>query len=180
MKTFSAIVLAAAFAGATAISSAALAMSPGGAGGGSSSPKCAKGKIYDKNRMMCVNPKTSSVDDGSLADYAIQLAKAGEYRDALQTLDMLKQPNTAEALNYRGYATRKLGRVDEGIGYYHKALALDPEYTLVREYLGEAYVSQGKLELARQELSEIKKRCGTTCEEYRDLSEAIDAALVKG
>lgn len=180
MKTFSGVLLAAAFAGATAISSAALAMSPGGGGGGgSTSTKCAKGKVYDKGRMMCVNPKTSSVDDGSLAAYAIQLAKAGEYQDALHTLDMLKNPNTPEALNYRGYATRKLGRVDEGIGYYQKALALDPEYTLVREYLGEAYVTQGKLDLARKELSEIQKRCGTTCEEYEDLSKAIETAPAK-
>ena len=64
----------------------------------------------------------------------------------------MQNPNTAEALNYRGYATRKLGRVDEGIGYYLQSVALDPEYTLVREYLGEAYVIQGKLDLAKEQL----------------------------
>jgi hypothetical protein len=35
--------------------------------------------------------------------------------EALATLDLLRNPNTAEALNYRGYAMRKLGRVDERI-----------------------------------------------------------------
>jgi hypothetical protein len=54
-------------------------------------------------------------------------------------------------------------------------VALDPDYTLVREYLGEAYVIQGKLDLAKQELAEIEKRCGTTCEPYEDLAEAISA-----
>ena len=73
------------------------------------------------------------------------LAQDGRYDEALATLDLLQNPNTAEALNYRGYATRKLGRVDEGIGYYLQSVALDPDYTLVREYLGEAYVIKGDL-----------------------------------
>ena len=82
------------------------------------------------------------IDDKSLADYAYALARDGRYQEALDTLDLMQDPNTAEALNYRGYATRKLGRVDEGIGYYKQAVALDPNYTLVREYLGEAYVTK--------------------------------------
>jgi hypothetical protein len=30
-------------------------------------------------------------------------------------------------------------------------------------------VTTGKLDLARLELSEIEKRCGTTCEEYQEV-----------
>ena len=60
-------------------------------------------------------------------------------------LDLLNNPNTPRALNYRGYATRKLGRTDEGIGYYLKSVALDPNYPQVREYLGEAYVIRGQI-----------------------------------
>ena len=37
---------------------------------------------------------------------------------------------------------RKLGRTDEGIGYYLKSVALDPKYPQVRGYFGEAYVLQ--------------------------------------
>ena len=114
------------------------------------------------------------IDDKSLADYAYALARGGRYQEALATLDLMQNPNTAEALNYRGYATRKLGHVDEGIAFYKQAVALDPNYTLVREYLGEAYVTQGKLDLAKAELAEIEKRCGTTCEPYEDLAEAIE------
>jgi hypothetical protein len=33
------------------------------------------------------------------------------------SLDTLENPNTPRALNYRGYATRKLVRTDEGITY---------------------------------------------------------------
>ena len=64
----------------------------------------------------------------------------------------MQDRETAEALNYRGYATRKLGRVDEGIGYYLKSVALDPHYAQVREYLGEAYVIKGDVEKASEQL----------------------------
>ena len=98
---------------------------------------------------MCIDAQSNLIDDQSLTTYAYALAKEGRYEEALPTLDLLKNPNTAEALNYRGYATRKLGRTDEGIGYYLQAVALDPDYTLVREYLGEAYLVKGDI-AARQ------------------------------
>jgi tetratricopeptide (TPR) repeat protein len=145
--------------------------------GGSNKPSCPRGQVYSEQKKMCVDAQAGVVDDKSLADYAYALARDGRYQEALATLDLMRNPNTAEALNYRGYATRKLGRVDEGIGYYQQAVALDPDYTLVREYLGEAYVTQGKLDLARDQLQEIEKRCGTTCEPYEDLAEAIDEAI---
>ena len=112
--------------------------------------------------------------DTQLVEYAYALAKAERYDEALQTLDLLKDPNTPRALNYRGYATRKLGRTDEGIGYYLRSVAMDPNYAQVREYLGEAYVLQGKLDLARDQLKTIAKICRSTdCEEYEDLADAI-------
>ena len=147
-----------------------------GRGNGSDTPTCPQGQVYDQQKKMCVNAQSGVIDDKSLADYAYALARGGRYQEALATLDLMQDPNTAEALNYRGYATRKLGHVDEGIAFYKQAVALDPNYTLVREYLGEAYVTQGKLDLAKAELAEIEKRCGTTCEPYEDLAEAIEQA----
>ena len=92
-------------------------------------------------------------------------------------LDLLDKPNTPRALNYRGYATRKLGRTDEGIGYYLKSVAMDPHYAQVREYLGEAYVIQGKIDLAKDQLSAIEKLCGSKdCEYYEDLADALAKA----
>jgi len=140
-----------------------------------SKPDCKRGQVYDRNKKQCVQAQSGAVDDDSLADHAYALAEAGRYQEALATLDMMQNPNTAEALNFRGYPTRKLGRLEEGIGYYRQAVALDPEYALVREYLGEAYVTQGKLDLAKSELTAIEKLCGTTCEPYQDLAEAIAA-----
>jgi Flp pilus assembly protein TadD len=88
-------------------------------------------------------------------------------------LDLLQNPNTAVALNYRGYATRKMGRIDEGIGYYLKSVQLDPHYPQVREYLGEAYLLKGDTAKAEAQLRAIKGICGTACEAYEHLAVAI-------
>lgn len=141
----------------------------------STTPTCKKGEIYDKKTQKCVKQQGANITDENRADYAYSLAKKDHrYQEALAVLDTMKNPNTAEALNYRGYATRKLGRTDEGISYYMKSVAMDPKYSLVREYLGEAYVIKGQMDLAKDQLSTIKALCGnTTCEEYRDLHAAI-------
>lgn len=136
-------------------------------------PNCPKGQVFDTKSQKCVLQTSSLVPDADRTDYAYRLAKDGRYEEALSLLDTLKEPNTAKALNYRGYATRKLGRTDEGIGYYLQSVKLDPQYAQVREYLGEAYVVKGRLDLAQEQLQHIKSICGNTCEEYQDLAEAI-------
>jgi tetratricopeptide (TPR) repeat protein len=172
MKSLS-ILTAALIGGVLATSPALAAGGGGGGGGGGAEVQCPAGKVYSKQKLMCVDPQYAPDED--LADHAYILAEDGKYQEALATLDLMQNPNTAKALNYRGYATRKLGKIEEGIGYYLQSVALDPEYTLVREYLGEAYVIQGRLDLAKEQLQEIEKRCGTTCEPYEDLAEAIEA-----
>lgn len=137
-------------------------------------PTCPKGQIYDSKTKTCMVEKSSMIGDSDRANYAYMLAKSGRYQEALEVLNTLQNPNTAIALNYRGYATRKLGHTDEGIGYYLKSVALDPNYPKVREYLGEAYMIKGRPDLAKQQLTVIKSLCGTDCEEYRDLAAAID------
>ena len=138
---------------------------------------CDKGLVWDAKKKKCLAKHGGVLPDAELTEYAYALAKAERYQEALDILDMLENPNTPRALNYRGYATRKLGRTDEGIGYYLKSVALDPAYPQVREYLGEAYVIEGKLDLARDQLSAIEKLCGSKeCEYYADLSEAISKA----
>jgi hypothetical protein len=156
----------------------------GGSGGGGSvgnfsgsgTSTCPKGHIFSVKKRKCVLLKSENPSDDELTDYSFALAQAKRFDEALETLDLVKNPDTPKALNYRGYVTRKLGRTEEGIGYYLKSVALDPQYVQVREYLGEAYVTQGKLDLAKQQLSAIETLCGTVCEEYLELSEAIRTA----
>jgi tetratricopeptide (TPR) repeat protein len=159
----------------------------GGGGGGANNQgeresqtdltTCNRGKIWDARNHKCVAKHSGVLPDPELTEYAFALAKAERYDEALELLDMLHNPNTPRALNYRGYATRKLGRTEEGVGYYLQSVALDPHYAQVREYLGEAYVIQGKFDLAKEQLRTIETLCGSTkCEEYEDLSEALDKA----
>lgn len=154
--------------------------SAGGEGGRGSDTTlmmtCPRGQIYSQRSRRCVQVRSEALTDEAVVDYAFALAKAERFDEALETLDMVHNPNTPKALNYRGYITRKLGRTEEGIGYYLRSVALDPQYAQVREYLGEAYVIQGKLDLAQEQLQVIRTLCGKECEEYADLAEAIEAA----
>jgi len=153
-----------------------------GAGGGahkmnrSDLTTCAPGMVWDAKHRKCLMRHSGVLPDPDLTEYAYALAKADRYQEAIDVLDLLGNPNTPRALNYRGYATRKLGRTDEGIGYYLKSVTLDPNYPQVREYLGEAYVIKGNDELAREQLSTIEKLCGKDCEYYEDLAEALTEA----
>ncbi len=143
-------------------------------------PTCPNGQMYSQKKKKCVQMSSEQFDDDEYLDYAFSLAKATRYQDALDTLAYVKNGETPKALNYRGYITRKLGRTEEGIGYYLRSVALDPKYVQVREYLGEAYVIQGKLELAKEQLQIIGGLCGNTdCEEYEDLEQAIVTANVE-
>jgi tetratricopeptide (TPR) repeat protein len=174
------------------VSAAAMAAGGGGAGGGGGGARpapmgernsqtdlttCEKGRVWDTRGQKCVAKHSGVLPDPDLTEYAFALAKAERYQEALEVLDMLQDSNTPRAWNYRGYATRKLGRTEEGVSYYLKSVALDPNYTQVREYLGEAYVIEGKLDMAKEQLQTIGKLCDSKqCEEYEDLSEAIDKA----
>jgi tetratricopeptide (TPR) repeat protein len=82
---------------------------------------------------------------------------------------LITNQNDAEVLNYTGYANRKAGRLETGISFYQQALTLNPNYVQAREYLGEAYVLAGFNGLAQQQLAEIAKRCGTSCDAYKSL-----------
>lgn len=140
----------------------------------SKTPDCPSGQVYDSASQKCVPDKSSSLSDEDKTRYAYHLAKKGEYQAALNLLDSLNNANTAEAWNYRGYATRKLGRTDEGIGYYQRSLAIEPNYAKAREYLGEAWMVKGRPDLAKEQLKVIAGICGQNCEEYRDLQAAIN------
>lgn len=138
---------------------------------------CAPGQVWDRKKHKCLERHSGVLPDPDLTEYAYALAKADRYQEAIDVLDLLDNPNTPRALNYRGYATRKLGRTEEGIGYYLKSVALDPSYAQVREYLGEAYVTEGKFDLAKDQLATIEKLCGSKdCEYYDDLADALKTA----
>ena len=149
------------------------ALADSGGGDKSNTTTCSKGEVWDSKSQKCVKAENGVLPDQELTDYALALVKTGRYGEALAVLDLLENPNTPVALNYRGYATRKLGRTDEGISYYLRSISLDPHYAQVREYLGEAYLIKGDTANAKAQLQAIKQICGTVCEEYEHLAVAI-------
>jgi tetratricopeptide (TPR) repeat protein len=134
---------------------------------------CPKGQVWDSQSQKCVMQTSRAVPD---RPYRLRL-QAGQGRSIRRSLGPARHPQTTEhcqspQLSRLRHA--KIGRTDEGIGYYLQSVKLDPQYAQVREYLGEAYVIKGRVDLAQEQLQQIKSICGTSCEEYQDLAEAIN------
>lgn len=166
----------------TAITSLAILLSAGlmvsapamaaGSGDGSSSTvkKCKRGEVWNASKRKC-QQKSSSLDKETIYQAGRDLAHAGRYDEAIDVLTIGADRGDKRILNYLGYSHRKAGRVEVGLTYYRQALEIDPEYTLVREYMGEALLQKGDLEGALHQLSEIRRLCqGRDCGEYQELS----------
>jgi Flp pilus assembly protein TadD len=108
----------------------------------------------------------------------------GQWHEALALLTQLasRQPDVlqdAEFHNLKGYTLRQsdVRQLPLAIAHYLQALRLDPAHVEAREYLGQAYLLQGRLDLAEQQLREIEHHCkGRGCEAWQDLAQAITKA----
>lgn len=135
---------------------------------GPSSQACDR---FDKSTpawASCVGVAKAGMPDTELFYAGYWLAKNGKYKEALDYLG-LAQHKDERVLTYMGFATRKLGDVDAALPLYRKALNLNPDYSVARAYMGEAFLTKGEPEKAYAELHEIERRCGTSCAAYADL-----------
>jgi tetratricopeptide (TPR) repeat protein len=154
-----------AFSVCLALSMPSFAVDSGGGGGGNSgggSSSSSGGAASDSSGP-------------TLADARVMI-KAQRWDAAIRTLKTIvaDSPNNADALNLLGYSLRKSGDTDHALGFYLKALKINPRHKGANEYLGELYVETGQMAKAQAQLEVLAKLCGnTTCEEYRDLAEAI-------
>jgi predicted Zn-dependent protease len=114
--------------------------------------------------------KTGPFSDDQIYSLGYWQAKGGQYGAALDTLRSAKNGNDPRIVTMIGFTLRKLGRVEEAMGYYNRVLASHPNRTTTRQYLGEAFLQLGQPDKAREQLGEIAKRCGTACEDYRLLA----------
>lgn len=137
---------------------------------------CKRGQVYSKRLKKCVRQSSSIILDEDKYWTGARLAKNGNYQEAIAVLQTISNQDDPRVLNYLGYSNRKLGKFDIGLGYYHKALSINPNYTLTRAYLGEAYVQLGRMDLAKEQLREIEQRVGTDTYEYRELERFIQNA----
>lgn len=117
---------------------------------------------------------------GWAAEYetAVKAIDAGRYEDAVTLLEnvVTQQPKNADALNYLGFAHRKLGQTDKSLFYYQSALQNDPNHKGAREYLGELYLQMGDLPKAEEQLATLARLCPAGCPERSELTAAIAKA----
>jgi predicted Zn-dependent protease len=131
-----------------------------------------KGKTKAKAKTK-VKAKEGRLDQDQVYSVAYWQAKRGEYAAALATLRTAENQNDPRIQTMMGFTLRKLGQVDEAMGYYQRVLAAYPDRTTTRQYLGEAFLQIGDVVRAREQLAEIGKRCGVSCEDYQLLADEI-------
>lgn len=126
----------------------------------------------NKSKPACQPHRTDATQD-EIYNAAYWMNRSGQFAAAIGILKLARNPEDARILNETGYATRKLGNVAAALGFYQRALAIDPNYVYARAYMGEALLMQGDLTAANDQLREIGQRCGTGCTAYSHLAEHI-------
>ena len=124
------------------------------------------------------NNKSSSIDSPKfLAGYHAAYATIydrHDYADAIDQLKALGEDDRADVANLIGYSYRKLGDYKLSQVWYERALKADPNHVLTWQYYGLWQIEQGNRDQAQYHLSRIAAICGTDCEEYRSLAEALE------
>lgn len=123
---------------------------------------------------------TAPTAAGLLAEGRTAIA-AKKWPDALASLKKAAalDPKNADIQNLLGFSTRKSGDPAGSLVFYTAALTLNPKHLGALEYQGEAYVMLGQLPKAKANVAALKKLCGTSCEQYKDLAAAVKAAPKK-
>ena len=93
--------------------------------------ECAEGTVWDETQGKCVAPKESRLDDDGLYRAVRELASA-----------------------------RSQGDLASGEALYRAALEVNPDNLLARSYMGQGYVTEGRVDEAYAQLVEIRSRGG--------------------
>ena len=123
-------------------------------------------------------PKVDRMATGRLA------IKAADWKKAISELStaVKEQPRNADAHNLLAYSFRKQATPDlpKAFEHYTTALKLNPNHKGAHEYIGEAYLMDGKPAKAEEHLARLKTICGgSACEEYDDLAKSLAAYKAK-
>jgi tetratricopeptide (TPR) repeat protein len=90
-------------------------------------------------------------------DKGVRAIEAEAWQEALTNFDaaLAKDPGNAEATYYRGVALEKLGKLDEAVAAYEKALKLDAKLAAVRINLAAIYL-EAKPPKAKEAIEVLK------------------------
>lgn len=104
---------------------------------------------------------------------ASAMKRLAQSRDKFGEVTTLDKTN-ADGWNMLGFTRRKTGDHPGAFDAYWKCLALKPEHFGAHEYMGEAYLEEGKLAEARTELTWLKKHGASAQNETTNLETAIN------
>ena len=76
--------------------------------------------------------------------------------------------------SYLGFANRSVGHWETAMQHSRIALKLNPQHRGATEYIGQAYLLRGNMQLAVAQLNRLERICGRGCDEYASLARAID------
>ena len=112
---------------------------------------------------------------------AKQVIKSGNYEDAIKILNSADQQDSADWNNLMGYSLRSKNSPDlvASESFYLAALKIEPAHRGALEYYGELLLMKNDMVSAEQMLKRLDKACFFSCEEYRDLKQAISNYKLK-
>jgi Flp pilus assembly protein TadD len=101
--------------------------------------------------------------------------KSANYEAAIKVLQTANDSASADWNNLIGYAMRLKNPPDlmASETFYKAALKIDPAHKGALEYYGELLLMKNDLAGAEQMLARLDKICFFSCEEFRDLKQAI-------
>ena len=132
---------------------------------------------YSNNTSTDKYETTSSTftkQDKDMKSITIALSK-NDYENgySLSKVASNKYPKNADAWNYLGFSSRKLGKYDESETAYKMALSIEPNHFGALEYYGELHLTLKRPEKARALLANLKSLCTLNCKEMKQLEAAI-------
>ena len=133
----------------------------------------------DSSKSKKKEKKSEQFLDGYKRAYAT-IYQRHDYTAGIAQLKALKHDDHADVANLIGYANRKLGNYDASRIWYEAALKADPSHVRTWQYYGLWQLEQGKSAQAQVHLDKIAALCGTSCPEYRSLSEAMGIVAAGG
>ncbi len=130
----------------------------------------------DKAKAELAQAEKLKLSDMKQADAKTASAQKRLEKSRDKLAEAVKQdPTNADAWNMLGFSRRKTGDRPGAFDAYWKCLAIKADHIGAHEYLGEAYLEEGKLAQAKEELEWLKKKGNMSTLETTNLAAAIDA-----